>query len=165
MDVSIRLVTNDEDIENVHQTMLKAFGEYSKYGIPSSAINEKMSTIKKLIDDGMEQAILALEEGNALGSVRFKMYDQSLYFARLSVLPEARGNGIAKTMLRWLEGYGKINRKEILFCRVRLDSPKNIEFYRSIGFEIAKKETIINKDGNVVDTVIMEKVIKVLEKV
>jgi len=39
--------------------------------------------------------------------VRFKTDGNSLYLFRLSVSPEARRRGIAKSMLWWLENYAK----------------------------------------------------------
>ncbi|CAN7765697.1 GNAT family N-acetyltransferase [Paenibacillus sp. LjRoot153] len=51
----------------------------------------------------------------------------SLYFYRLSVSPEARGKGIAKSILNWLEEYAKKHGKSEIVCRVRMSIPKNIQ--------------------------------------
>jgi len=158
----IRLAVKDNDINSVHQIMLDAFVEYTNYDIPSSAMNESVSSIKQLIQNGSEQAILCFVDGEALGSVRFKWHENSLYFSRLSVLPKARGKGIAKAMIKWLEEYAQVNGKDKIFCRVRQDVPENILFYRSYDFEVSKEETIINKDGNIVETVLMDKAVKVV---
>ncbi|WP_394232725.1 GNAT family N-acetyltransferase [Niallia oryzisoli] len=163
MDFEIKLAINEQEIDYVYQIMLDAFREYSKYDTPSSAMNEKLSTLRKSIHEGSEQAVLGYLNGQPAGSVRFKEMDEtSLYFFRLSVIPEARGKGLAKKMIEWLLVYARENQKNKIVCRVRKDTPHNIHFYHSNDFDIAKEETIINKDGNIVDTVIMEKSSKVL---
>ncbi|MCQ6273951.1 GNAT family N-acetyltransferase [Bacillus sp. V3B] len=162
MDFTIRLAEEDQDIISVHQIMLEAFAEYDSYDIPSSAMNEPVSSIKKLIQNGSEKAILCFVEEKALGSVRFKMNEDSLYFSRLSVVPEARGKGTAKAMIKWLGEYAQEKGKDKIFCRVRKDTPQNVQFYRSYDFEISKEETIINKDGNLVEIIEMNKKANVL---
>jgi len=162
MNYEIKLAETEKEIEYVYQTMQNAFREYNKYGTPSSAMNEKLSTLVDSICGGAEQAILVYINEKPVGSVRFKEMDEaSLYFFRLSVIPEARGKGLAKKMLQWLGEYARDNKKDQITCRVRQDTPHNIRFYHSNQFEIAKEETIINKDGNIIDTVIMAKGTKV----
>ena len=54
-------------------------------------------------------------------------------------------------------------RKKIkYFAVLRKDTPQNVTFYRSCDFEIAKEETIINKDGNRVEIIEMAKAVNVL---
>lgn len=162
MNFTIRLAEEDTEIVLVHQIMLEAFAEYDSYDIPSSAMNESVSAIKHSIQNGSEQAILCCMDGKAFGSVRFKMNEDSLYFSRLSVALEARGKGIAKAMIKWLERCAQEKGKSKIFCRVRKDTPQNVTFYRSCDFEMAKEETIINKDGNRVEIIEMEKAVSVL---
>ncbi len=59
--------------------------------------------------------------------------------------------------------YAKELGKETIYCRVRTDTPQNIELYQHFDFEISKEETIINKDGYVVGTVLMEKAVHALK--
>jgi ribosomal protein S18 acetylase RimI-like enzyme len=165
MNFAIKLVEEETDIVSVHQIMLEAFAEYGSYDIPSSAMNESISSIKQSIQNGSEKAILCFVDGKALGSVRFKIHEDSFYFSRLSVSPEARGKGIAKAMIKWLEEYAKETEQDKIdkvFCRVRKDTPQNVQFYRSLAFEIAKEETIINKDGNLIEIIQMDKRVNVL---
>ncbi|WP_338451854.1 GNAT family N-acetyltransferase [Niallia oryzisoli] len=162
MDYEITLAEDEIEIESVYQIMQDAFREYNKYDTPSSAMTEKLSTLQDSIHTGAEQAVIGYMNGKPVGSLRFKDMDEvSLYFFRLSVIPEARGKGIAKKMIEWLAEYARASQKDKIMCRVRKDTPHNIRFYQSNNFDIAKEETIINKDGNVVDTVMMEKGTKV----
>lgn len=110
-----------KDAYLVHKVMLIAFEEYRNIDVPSSALNETIDYIAESIKNGYEKALLYFcDEKIPLGSVRFKTEDDSLYFSRLSVSPEARGNGIAKSILSWLEEYAQTNGISEIRCRVRM---------------------------------------------
>lgn len=142
----------------VHQVMLLAFEEYRHLDVPSSALNESVCSIEEALLGGTEQAILYFEGDEApAGSARFKTDGLRLYFFRLSVRPEARGRGIAKAMLAWLETYAREQGIPELQCRVRLSVPQNIELYRSVGYCVDKEETVVNPNGFPVRTVLMSK--------
>ncbi|MEH7306639.1 GNAT family N-acetyltransferase [Neobacillus drentensis] len=85
------------------------------------------------------------------------MKEDTLYFSRVSVTPAARGKGIAKAMLSWLEKYAYDNFKGKMACRVRVSLPKNISWYQSMGYFISKEEVVTNPNGFLVKTVVMEK--------
>ena len=157
MEFTIMLAETDEEIKSVYRVMLDAFAEYSKHGIPSSAMNESVSSIQQAIHEGLEQAIIGYINEKPLGSARIILEQDSIYFKRLSVSPEARRKGMAKKMIHWLEEYAKELGKENIYCRVSTGYPLKLELYQHFGFEISKEETIINKDGYVVDTVLMGK--------
>ncbi|MBD2870626.1 GNAT family N-acetyltransferase [Paenibacillus arenilitoris] len=148
-----------KDAYLVHKIMLLAFEEYRNIDVPSSALNETIDSIEASIKKGYENALLYFSDEIPLGSVRFKTEDDSLYFSRLSVSPEARGRGIAKSILSWLEDYAKKNGKSEIICRVRMSIPQNIQLYKSVGFIVAKEEVVTNPNGFPVKTVVMKKVI------
>ncbi|WP_373890013.1 GNAT family N-acetyltransferase [Neobacillus cucumis] len=95
--------------------------------------------------------------GEPIGSSRFTIKGDSLYFSRLTVTPYARGKGIAKSMLRWLENYANENKKVKIECRVRVALPKNISLYEAMGYVISKEEVVTNPNGLLVKPVLMEK--------
>jgi len=149
-----------EDAQTLHRVMLSAFEEYRYADIPSSALNETEASIREALQSGREQALLYFRYGVPLGMVRFTIAENALYFFRLSVIPEARGQGIAKALLAWLERYaGEQGLKEI-WCRVRVSVPRNIELYQSVGFAVTKEEVVINANGHPVKTVVMKKKIQ-----
>lgn len=161
MNIEFQLAESAEDIQSVHQIMLDAFHEYSNHDIPSSAMNETAAAILEEILKGTEHALLCLSDEKPSGSVRFIMEKDALYFKRLSVIPEARGKGLAKAMIQWLEQYARDHGKEKIYCRVRMDTPENIAYYERKHFFVTKEETIVNKDGNVIDTCLMEKAVPI----
>jgi ribosomal protein S18 acetylase RimI-like enzyme len=152
----IRLA-NTEDAYLIHQIMVLAFEEYRDMDVPSSALNETVSSIEESLKNGFEKALLCFRDGVPVGSVRFKTVKNSLYFFRLSVSPEARGKGIAKSILTWLENYAKEYKKTEIWCRVRMSLPQNIQLYNSVGYIVCKEEVVTNPNGFSVKTVVMKK--------
>jgi ribosomal protein S18 acetylase RimI-like enzyme len=139
--------------------MLLAFEEYRNIDVPSSALNETIVSIEESIKCGAEKALLYFSDEIPLGSVRFRTEENSLYFSRLSVSPEARGRGIAKSILSWLEEYAKKYGKLEIMCRVRMSIPQNIQLYKSVGFIVTKEEVVNNPNVFPVKTVVMKKAI------
>ncbi|MCQ6561228.1 GNAT family N-acetyltransferase [Paenibacillus mendelii] len=152
----IRLAES-EDAHLVHHCMIAAFEEYRQADVPSSALNEAVSSIEESLRNGSERALLYLSDEIPWGSVRFKVDDHGIYFSRLSVCPEARGRGIATSMLAWLENYAIEQGKSRVWCRVRMSVPQNIQLYASLGFQVYKEEVVTNPNGFPVKTVLMEK--------
>lgn len=108
MNLEIRLA-NEKETPIVHKLMLDAFEEYRFLEVPSSALNESLDTLLNALKNGSEKALLCFVDGEPLGSSRFTIKGDSLYFSRLSVTPHARGKGIAKAILLWLENYANEN--------------------------------------------------------
>lgn len=156
MNIKIWLASEDE-IPIVHKLMLEAFEEYRFLDVPSSALNETVDTLRTALENDLEQALLCSVEGVPLGSLRFTLTENSLYFSRVSVTPNARGKGIAKAMLAWLEKYAKDHNKIKMECRVRASLPKNINLYESMGYIFSQEEAVTNPNGYFVKTVVMEK--------
>jgi hypothetical protein len=77
MNLMIRLA-NPEDAYLVHQVMMAAFEEYRHIDVPSSALNETVSSIQESIKSGSEKALLCLNDGIPLGSARFKTNENRL---------------------------------------------------------------------------------------
>ncbi len=150
-------IAREMDVPVVFQIMLEAFEEYRSLEVPSSAINESLEALQIAVKSNSEKALLCLKDGRSLGSCRFTMKEDILYFSRVSVIPSARGKGIAKAMLLWLEQYAYDNSKRKMACRVRMSLPKNISLYRSLGYFISKEEVVTNPNGFLVKTVLMEK--------
>ncbi|MBO0960900.1 GNAT family N-acetyltransferase [Neobacillus sp. MM2021_6] len=156
MNVEIRLV-NEKEAPIVHKLMLDAFEEYRLLEVPSSALNESLDSLLNVLENGSQNALLCIVNGEPLGSSRFTIKGDSLYFSRLSVTPHARGKGIAKAILLWLEKYANENGKLKMKCRVRASLPKNISLYKAMGYSVSKEEVVINPNGFPVKTVVMEK--------
>lgn len=156
MKMEIR-IADETDLPVVHMLMLEAFEEYRFLDVPSSALNESLETLQISINTDKEKAILSSINNIPLGSCRFTIKEDRVYFSRVAVKPTSRGKGIAKAMLHWLEKYALDNHKGIMECRVRASLPKNILLYESMGYHVCREEVVTNPNGYIVKTVVMEK--------
>ena len=150
-------IAEETDVPVVYKLMLEAFEEYRTLDVPSSALNESLEALQIAVKSNFEKALLCSINGVPLGSCRFTMIEDALYFSRVSVTPSGRGKGIAKAMLLWLEKYAYDNFKRKMECRVRVSLPKNIWLYESMGYFVSKEEVVTNPNGFLVKTVVMEK--------
>ncbi|WP_433957125.1 GNAT family N-acetyltransferase [Cytobacillus horneckiae] len=147
----------ESEVHIAHQLMQEAFAEYSILEVPSSAMTESADVLRNAWRNGEEQFIVCYENETPVGSSRFKLLGDSLYFSRVSVSPQARGKGIAKQMLAWLEEYAQSVDRKTMTCKVRSSLESNVRLYKSIGFSIIEEGAIVNPNGFLVETAVMEK--------
>lgn len=136
--------------------MIQAFSEYKNEVSPSSALQETHQMITDSFKSG-EQALIAYENNQPIGMVRFKLNKSILYFYRLSVIPQKQGKGVAKNMLEYLETYGKKQGANEIQCKVRATVSKNISLYESMGYEVFSKTTIDKPNNQKLKIVSMKK--------
>lgn len=144
------------DAPLIHHLMMEAFMEYKDTIPPSSALEETVESIQTALMDG-EQAFIAYLSEKPVGMVRFKTSENELYFYRLSVLPEEQGKGIAKNIIQALEQYAKDKKLPAISCKVRMEVPRNIQLYRSLGFTVEHEEIVHKPNGIQLKVVSMKK--------
>jgi ribosomal protein S18 acetylase RimI-like enzyme len=131
--VCIRLASLDE-APVVHSVMLKAFSEYhGVLGVSSSALTESVEDVRAAMQQG--GGILALMGGEPVGSARFTLHTDHLHLARLSTLPEVRGQGISRAMVTWLEEHARSLGLSEVQLNVRMSLMNNWRFYTALGYE------------------------------
>ncbi|MFD2923481.1 GNAT family N-acetyltransferase [Halobacillus naozhouensis] len=148
-----------EECNNPHlilDLMIKAFMEYKDETPPSSALDETIGSISKALKEG-EQALVCSVGSEPVGMVRFLVRNDDVYFYRLSVIPERRGRGIGKEILKSLEEYASKNNKRTMICKVRMTVPKNIKLYNSIGYSVYDEEVVHKPNGIKIKVVSMIK--------
>lgn len=124
---------------------------------PSSALLETEELVAGKLESGEEQAAVATVEGRAVGMVRFHWEEEALYFFRLSVSPDAQGQGIGRTLLAWLEQQALERGKRALTCRVRMEIERNVRLYQKAGFQIVKQEIVERSGTQGIPTAYMRK--------
>ena len=144
------------DAAIIHHVMLEAFQVYKNETPPSSALEETLQSVSNALERG-EKALIAMEENNPVGMVRFQLKNEELYFYRLSVIPEKQGRGIARKILKALEEYADKMNVTTVLCNVRAALPKNVQLYRSIGYEVYDEEILYRPNGITVKVVSMRK--------
>ncbi len=149
-------VAEISDAPVILDLMIRAFEEYKHAKPPTSALKETVESITAAMEDG-EQALIGYIEEEPVAMVRLLLNDDSLYFSRFSVVPEKRGQGIAKKILRYLEDYASQHEKTVIACKVRADVSKNITLYQSIGYNIYEESILHRDDGTSIAVVSMKK--------
>lgn len=144
------------DAPLIHDLMIRAFIEYKDEVPPSSALDETVLSVSAALENG-EQAIISYMGDEPVGMVRFHVKEDCIYFYRLSVAPEKRGQGIAKEVLNSLEEYAIEFKKTMIQCKVRMTIPKNIALYQSLGYKIFDEEIVYRPNGITLNVVAMMK--------
>lgn len=158
-----------KDVDIIHNIMIEAFSEYIDDEIPSSALEETIETIENDFTNGA-YAMIGYYQEQPVASVRFKIIDDYLYFYRLSVLPSFQGNGFAKKLLHALENYAIEHQIDQLQCNVRMTVPRNVQLYRSLGYQLMDEQLLQRRDGQHLKIVSMtktlseKKILELLEK-
>jgi predicted N-acetyltransferase YhbS len=135
MDLIIRFAA-PEEIASCHAIMRAAFTETARYENPSSALRETVADYAVDIEGG--GALVALEDGHPIGSVRFRVReaDGHLSFSRLAVLPACRGRGTGGAMVTFLEDHARALGLTEIRADARSQQPDNRPFYLERGYRI-----------------------------
>ena len=128
------------DASAVAAAIAAAFEEYRDRLEPESgAFRETAEGIAAELarDSG---AIIAERNGHILGCVMLKLMEDDLYFGRLSVVPEARGQGIARRLIEAVEDEAR--RRELAGVRlgVRIVLTENQQLFTSLGYVEISRE-------------------------
>jgi len=126
--------------------MQMAFQEYD--GVldpPSGAHTETIETIQRKLATG--GAALALRDERPVGFAFYEPYGDSLYFGRLSVLPEFRNQGIGGALLNYVEERAKETGAAGVTLGVRLQLPHLVARYERLGYRITKYMTHAGYDA------------------
>ncbi|MBI2739695.1 MAG: GNAT family N-acetyltransferase [Rhodospirillales bacterium] len=85
-------------------------------------------------------AIVAERNGRMIGCVMVKLEEDDLYFGRLSVVPAARGEGIARRLVEAVEDEAR--RRELAGVRlgVRVVLVENQQLFSSMGYVETSRE-------------------------
>jgi ribosomal protein S18 acetylase RimI-like enzyme len=128
------------DAATIANTIAAAFEQYrGKLEPESGAFLETAEGIAAELATN-SGAILAERNGKVVGCVMLKLVEDDLYFGRLSVLPEARGLGVAKRLVEAIEDEAR--RRELAGIRlgVRIVLTENQQLFQSLGYVEISRE-------------------------
>ncbi|MBV8392426.1 MAG: GNAT family N-acetyltransferase [Alphaproteobacteria bacterium] len=121
-------------------TIAAAFEQYRGKLVPESgAFRETADAIAAELAKGAD-AILALRGADVLGCVMTKVEDGDLYFGRLSVLPAARGLGVAKLLIAAVEDAALQRGLAGVRLGVRVVLSENQRLFASLGYRETGRE-------------------------
>src|SRR5262249_15968115 len=103
---------------------------------PSSTHAETVDDVLRSISGG--GAVLAWDDGKAIGSARFTRKPDYFYIGRVAVLPLYRGKGTASAMMGYLQNLARESGYKRAQLGVRMALPQNLAFYQRLGYEIAR---------------------------
>ena len=133
--IRIRLAAPDE-ADVVHAVMMEAFAEYRAYPNPSSALDETREDVRRELARG--GGVLALDGSRVVGSLRFVVErgPGRFSFARMGVVPDARGRGIGGQMLDFVESHARELGFSAIKTAARSQQPDNRPYYESRGYVV-----------------------------
>ena len=85
-------------------------------------------------------AIVAERNGRMIGCVMVKLVEDDLYFGRLSVVPEARGEGLARRLVEAVEDEARRRELAGVQLGVRIVLVENQQLFSSMGYVETSRE-------------------------
>jgi len=121
-------------------TIAAAFEQYRGKLMPESgAFRETAEAIAAELDRG-EGAIIAERNGETLGCVIIEEMEGDLYFGRLSVLPAARGLGLARRLIAAVEAEARKRGLPGVRLGVRVVLTENQRLFAALGYRETSRE-------------------------
>jgi predicted N-acetyltransferase YhbS len=121
-------------------TIAAAFEQYRGRLVPESgAFRETPAAIAAELAGGAD-AILAEQNGTVVGCVMVKPVEGDLYFGRLSVLPAARGQRLARRLVEAVEAEARRRGLAGVRLGVRIVLTGNQRLFRSLGYVETSRE-------------------------
>ncbi len=135
----LRLATA-ADAPTLAATIAAAFEQYRGKLMPESgAFRETADGIAAELNKGAG-AIIAERNGEVLGCVMTKPMEGDLYFGRLSVLPAARGTGLARRLIATVEAEARRRGLAGVRLGVRVVLTENQRLFGSLGYVETSRE-------------------------
>jgi ribosomal protein S18 acetylase RimI-like enzyme len=121
-------------------TIAAAFEQYRGKLVPESgAFGETADGIARELDEGAG-AIVAERNGSVIGCVMTKIEAGDLYLGRLSVLPAARGLGLAGRLIAAVEDEARARGLPGVRLGVRIALSANQKLFHSLGYREISRE-------------------------
>ncbi|MBS0538851.1 MAG: GNAT family N-acetyltransferase [Proteobacteria bacterium] len=128
------------DAPVIAATIAAAFEQYRGKLVPESgAFRETAEGIARELAKGAG-AIVAEQDGSVVGCVMTKCEEGDLYFGRLSVLPAARGLGLAGKLIAAVEADARARQLPGVRLGVRIALPANQKLFQSLGYRETSRE-------------------------
>jgi GNAT superfamily N-acetyltransferase len=122
---------------------------------PSSALLETGQSIAAKIAEG--GGFGAFEGGALIAVALWSMNGDALHVARVSVAPEARGRGVARSLIAACEKEARQRGLRRITLKTRLELPENERLFERCGF--ARREVEAHPGFEGPTTTVMEKVL------
>jgi ribosomal protein S18 acetylase RimI-like enzyme len=127
------------DAPIIHCLVQTAFAGYrGVINPPTEAENETLEAVTADVE--ASAAFVAWRDGEAVGTARYELRPDCLYARRVAVPPEYSGQGIADALMLHLEEMARSLGLNRVCLGTRRSLPRNISFYRRLGYRITREE-------------------------
>jgi predicted N-acetyltransferase YhbS len=148
--VEIQRWTSPERLDEIMAMIHAAFSEFTP---PSGVLKETAADLAQRQRDGF--VLVAMEDGEFIGSVFCAVKDNSLYLTRMATRPDRWGDGIGRALLRRCEDEARKMGLPKLLLRVRKTLPGNRVYFSRFGFVVTGE----GQEGGRTPFDVMEKVL------
>ncbi|MFN4018725.1 MAG: GNAT family N-acetyltransferase [Reyranella sp.] len=139
-DTLVLRAANVDDAASIAAVIAASFAQYRGRLVPESgAFRETAATITAELDRGAG-AIVAERNGEMLGCVLVEEKEGDLYFGRLSVLPSARGRGLARKLIEAVETEARRRGLAGVRLGVRVVLTDNQRLFLALGYSETSRE-------------------------
>ncbi|TMJ21561.1 MAG: GNAT family N-acetyltransferase [Alphaproteobacteria bacterium] len=139
-DILVLRAATEADAAGLAATIAAAFEQYRGKLVPESgAFRETAEAIAAELAKGTG-AIVAERGGEMLGCVVVQEIEGDLYFGRLSVLPAARGLGLAKRLVAAVEAEARRRGRPGVRLGVRVVLTENQRLFAALGYREISRE-------------------------
>ncbi|MBP6012322.1 MAG: GNAT family N-acetyltransferase [Alphaproteobacteria bacterium] len=122
------------DAAAIARTIVASFEQYRDRLIPKSeALSENEASILSELKQNAG-GFIAEQNSAILGCVMTKPVEGDLYFGRLSVLPTARGGGVARGLITVVEDDARRRGAPATRLNVRIALADNRRFFEKLGY-------------------------------
>ncbi len=108
-------------------------------------VNSPKSQSKKPM--GKLESLVAIENTKVVGVVEYMAEDDCIYFQGLAVNPMFRNRGIARNIIKALEGMARETGKRILKLAT-IEETGNMRLFEKIGFTVTSRKASKNFQAN-----------------
>jgi predicted N-acetyltransferase YhbS len=137
-DITLRLAMR-EDAADIVPVIRRAFAQYDgKLVPPSGALHETEATVAARIDT--ERCIVAFDGASPIACIFYKRVGDQLYFGRLAVLPDRRGEGLAQRLVAEVEAAARTAGLAAVTLGVRIALPGNVAMFAALGYREIGRE-------------------------
>ena len=127
-------------VEDVLDVVRAAFADRPELDPPSTALAETVESVSAVL--AQDGGLLATRDGRPVGALLFGRERETLRLRRVSVLPEAQQQGVARALLRTALDVGRARGLRRVSLHARTELPATVGFWTRAGFGLLSDDGV-----------------------
>lgn len=127
-----------EDADDVVSVIHAAFGARPVLDPPSTALQETAGSVGDVLSS--HRGLLARIDGRPVGALLFEPDGETLWLRRVSVVPDAQGNGVAKALAHTAAEEAGLRRFRRLALTARTELPATVGLWEGLGYRTVDRD-------------------------